>query len=99
MRRRCCAAPSSARQNWDVGRHSSSPQEFEMLPVKAYRDFYANYLVKSEGSSNQELIAAFASVERERFVGKGPWPVFVGSGYIPTISADQIGRASCRERV
>lgn len=59
-----------------------------MPPVQAYRDFYANYLVRSEGSSNTELIAAFASVEREHFVGKGPWPIFVGSGYIPTISAD-----------
>lgn len=59
-----------------------------MPPVKAYRDFYANYVVRSEGSSSQELIAAFAAVERERFVGKGPWQVFVGPGYIPTISAD-----------
>lgn len=59
-----------------------------MPSIQDYRDFYANFLVRSEGSSNEELIAAFASVERERFVGKGPWPIFIGSGYIPTVSDD-----------
>jgi protein-L-isoaspartate(D-aspartate) O-methyltransferase len=56
--------------------------------IREYRDFYANFLVRSEGSSNRELIAAFACVERERFVRKGPWPIFIGSGYIPTVSDD-----------
>jgi len=57
-------------------------------PIQDYRDFYANYIVRSEGSSNQELIAAFATVQREHFVGKGPWPISVGSGYMTTISDD-----------
>jgi len=56
--------------------------------LQEHRDFYANYLVKSAGSSDAALIAAFASVEREHFVGQGPWPVFIGSGYLPTISDD-----------
>jgi protein-L-isoaspartate(D-aspartate) O-methyltransferase len=56
--------------------------------IQDHRDFYANFVVRSSGSSNQRLIAAFASVERERFVGEGPWPIFVGSGYIPTVSDD-----------
>jgi protein-L-isoaspartate(D-aspartate) O-methyltransferase len=34
------------------------------------------------------LIAAFADVPREDFLGVGPWQVFVGSGYIPTLSDD-----------
>ena len=59
-----------------------------MADIQDYRDFYANLLVRSEGSSNQALIAAFAAVERERFVGKGPWPIFIGSGYLPTVSDD-----------
>ena len=33
-------------------------------------------------------MAAFASVPREDYLGPGPWPVFVGSGYIPTIDTD-----------
>jgi protein-L-isoaspartate(D-aspartate) O-methyltransferase len=56
--------------------------------IQDYRDFYANFIVKSVGSSSGELIAAFASTEREHFVGKGPWSIFVGSGYIPTVSDD-----------
>jgi protein-L-isoaspartate(D-aspartate) O-methyltransferase len=63
-------------------------REHELKSVQDYRTFYANYIVRSAGSSNEALIAAFASVERERFVGKGPWPIFIGSGYIPTISDD-----------
>jgi protein-L-isoaspartate(D-aspartate) O-methyltransferase len=57
-----------------------------MKSIQDYRDFYANFIVRSAGSSNERLIAAFFSVERERYVGKGPWPIFVGSGYLPTVS-------------
>jgi protein-L-isoaspartate(D-aspartate) O-methyltransferase len=56
--------------------------------IQDYRDFYANFVVKSAGSSSEKLIAAFASTEREHYVGKGPWSIFVGSGYIPTLSDD-----------
>jgi protein-L-isoaspartate(D-aspartate) O-methyltransferase len=56
--------------------------------IQDYRDFYANFVVKSVGSSSGELIAAFAVTEREHFAGKGPWPIFVGSGYISTLSDD-----------
>ena len=59
-----------------------------MKSIQDYRDFYANFIVKSVGSSSGELIAAFAVTKREHFVGKGPWPIFVGSGYIPTLSDD-----------
>jgi protein-L-isoaspartate(D-aspartate) O-methyltransferase len=56
--------------------------------IQAYRDFYANFIVRSAGSSSERLIAAFASVERERYMGKGPWPICVVPGYIPSISDD-----------
>jgi len=59
-----------------------------MPTIKQHREFFAQFLVRSVGSSNERLAQAFAAVAREDFLGKGPWPVFVGSGYIDTISAD-----------
>jgi protein-L-isoaspartate(D-aspartate) O-methyltransferase len=59
-----------------------------MMPIEVFRRFYAEFIVKSAGSSDQRLIDAFAAVPREDFLGPGPWQVFVGSGYIPTISDD-----------
>jgi protein-L-isoaspartate(D-aspartate) O-methyltransferase len=59
-----------------------------MDSVQDYRRFYAEFIVRSSGCSDEQLISAFAAVPREDFVGHGPWQVFVGSGYIPTISDD-----------
>ena len=59
-----------------------------MPTIKQHREFFAQFLVRSVGSSNERLARAFAAIAREDFLGKGPWPVFVGSGYIDTISAD-----------
>ena len=56
--------------------------------VQDYRRFYAEFIVRSSGCSDERLISAFAAVPREHFVGRGPWQVFLGSGYIPTISDD-----------
>jgi protein-L-isoaspartate(D-aspartate) O-methyltransferase len=56
--------------------------------VLDYRRFYAELIVKCSGSSDERLIAAFADVPREDYVGPGPWQVYVGSGYISTIGAD-----------
>jgi protein-L-isoaspartate(D-aspartate) O-methyltransferase len=56
--------------------------------VQDYRRFYAEFIVRSSGCSDERLISAFADVPREHFVGRGPWQVFVGSGYILTISDD-----------
>ena len=53
-----------------------------------HRHFYAQFIVKSSGSADERLISAFAAVPREDYLGPGPWQVFVGSGYIPTISDD-----------
>ncbi len=59
-----------------------------MNSIADHRRFYAEYIVRSTGSTSARLIEAFASVPREDFLGPGPWQVFVGSGYIPTISDD-----------
>lgn len=59
-----------------------------MSSIADHRRFYAEFIVKSSGSSNAKLIDAFAAIPREDFVGPGPWPIFVGSGYIQTISDD-----------
>lgn len=44
--------------------------------------------MRSAGSLDERLIGAFASVEREHYLGDGPWSVFVNSGYISTKSSD-----------
>ena len=59
-----------------------------MNTTAEHRRFYAEFIVKSTGSMDARLIEAFATVPREDYVGKGPWPVFIGSGYLPTISDD-----------
>jgi protein-L-isoaspartate(D-aspartate) O-methyltransferase len=59
-----------------------------MTTLAAHRRFYAELIVRSVGSSDARLIDAFASVPREDYVGPGPWPIFVGSGYLPTVSND-----------
>src|SRR5215471_8876700 len=57
-------------------------------PIEAFRDFYARFIVRSSGSTDERLIGAFCAVPRENYVGPGPWQVFVGSGYLTTISSD-----------
>jgi len=59
-----------------------------MSSVQDHRSFFANFIVNSANSSDDKLIAAFSSTEREHYVGDGPWSVFVNSGYISTGSAD-----------
>jgi protein-L-isoaspartate(D-aspartate) O-methyltransferase len=59
-----------------------------MTPIEEHRRFYAQFVVRSAGATDERLMAAFATVPREDYVGPGPWPVFVGAGYLPTPSAD-----------
>ena len=59
-----------------------------MNSIQDFRDFYARFIVGSAGSDDERLIAAFSCVPREDFVGPGPWPIFIGSGYLPTLSCD-----------
>jgi protein-L-isoaspartate(D-aspartate) O-methyltransferase len=58
--------------------------------VQEHRDFYANFIVKSAGSSDERLIAAFSITDRAHYVGPGPWPIFVNSGYLSTPSDDPV---------
>lgn len=59
-----------------------------MKSIADYRRFYAEFIVKSSGSSDSRLVDAFSSVPREDYLGPGPWQIFVGSDYFPTISGD-----------
>lgn len=59
-----------------------------MNTIAEHRRFYAEFVVRSSGSADERLVEAFATVPREDYVGEGPWPVYIGSGYIPTISDD-----------
>jgi protein-L-isoaspartate(D-aspartate) O-methyltransferase len=59
-----------------------------MNTTAEHRRFYAEFIVKSTGSTDARLIDAFTAVPREDYVGTGPWPVFIGTGYLPTVSDD-----------
>jgi protein-L-isoaspartate(D-aspartate) O-methyltransferase len=67
---------------------AAASDRIAMNAIADHRRFYAEYIVRSAGSSDPRLIEAFAAVPREDFVGPGPWQVFVGSGYLPTLSED-----------
>jgi protein-L-isoaspartate(D-aspartate) O-methyltransferase len=60
-----------------------------MNSIQDFRNFYARFVVGNATKPNDRLIAAFASVERERYVGAGPWKISTHfSGYLDTISDD-----------
>lgn len=44
-----------------------------MKTIKEHRESYADLIVSSTGAPDARLIAAFAAVEREKFLGSGPW--------------------------
>lgn len=53
------------------------------------RSYYAHLIAGKADSNDARLIAAFAAIERERFVGRGPWKIMAhASGYIDTPSDD-----------
>ena len=58
--------------------------------VQAHREFYAKFVVRSAGSTDEQLIAAFAATDRAHYVGSGPWPIFVNPGYLSTPSDDPV---------
>jgi protein-L-isoaspartate(D-aspartate) O-methyltransferase len=60
-----------------------------MNSIQDVRNFYARYVAGYLGKPDERLIAAFATVEREHYVGTGPWKVWTfGSGYIDTVIDD-----------
>ena len=56
--------------------------------LEAHRKFYADLLTTTCGVPNGRLTVALAATPRERFVGLGPWKIFVGGKYITTPTDD-----------
>ena len=55
------------------------------------RRAYAKQILAACGVSNRRIEAAFASVKREDFLGRGPWQVVRwGRGYVPTPSRNPV---------
>jgi protein-L-isoaspartate(D-aspartate) O-methyltransferase len=54
------------------------------------RAAYAKQVLASVGISDGSVETAFAAVERERYLGPGPWPILRFSGYVPTPDADPV---------
>lgn len=60
-----------------------------MLSPEALRAYYARMITGKAGTDDARLLEAFAMIERERFVGAGPWKVFChAGGYVDTPSDD-----------
>jgi protein-L-isoaspartate(D-aspartate) O-methyltransferase len=55
----------------------------------AVRRFYARLITTTAGVDDARVIEAFATVERERFLGAGPWQIKVAAdGYMPSGTDD-----------
>jgi protein-L-isoaspartate(D-aspartate) O-methyltransferase len=54
------------------------------------RAAYAKQVLAAVGISDGSVETAFAAVERERYLGPGPWPILRFSGYVPTPDADPV---------
>ena len=53
------------------------------------RRAYAKQIMANFGVVDRPVEAAFASVKREHYLGRGPWQVIRwGRGYVPTPSRD-----------
>jgi protein-L-isoaspartate(D-aspartate) O-methyltransferase len=60
-----------------------------MLSPTMLRSYYARLICGKAGTADHKLLEAFAAVERERFVGPGPWNVNPAGGlYLETPSDD-----------
>ena len=62
----------------------------DKVPLEAVRRVFARQVLASVGVSDARLEDAFASVERERYLGLGPWPIVRTFGYVLTRDADPI---------
>lgn len=56
--------------------------------VHQFRAFYAELITAGLQPAGERLRSAFERVPRELFLGRGPWQVVSGSGYIETPSGD-----------
>lgn len=58
------------------------------MSLDQQRTFYADLVTAKGGTREESIRSAFASVDRARFAGPGPWKVFTALGYIETPNAD-----------
>jgi protein-L-isoaspartate(D-aspartate) O-methyltransferase len=54
------------------------------------RRAFAKQVLASVSVRDQRLEEAFAGVERERYLGPGPWPILRSAGYVFTPNADPV---------
>lgn len=59
-----------------------------MKDAEALRGFYAKLVAGRAGVTDARVIAAFAAIPRENFVGPGPWKLFTPTGLLETPDAD-----------
>lgn len=59
-------------------------------PIARARRAFADEITTGIGAGKDEIAAAFASVAREDFLGKGPWLALTGAGYAETPSDDPL---------
>jgi protein-L-isoaspartate(D-aspartate) O-methyltransferase len=59
--------------------------------LEIIRRAYAKRVMFAAGVHDRRVEAAFASVSREHFVGRGPWPILRWNrGYVPTPSRNPV---------
>jgi protein-L-isoaspartate(D-aspartate) O-methyltransferase len=59
-----------------------------MTNVEVLRAFYARYITAMGACRDPRIQEAFAMVEREKYLGPGPWNVHTLTGYVSTDTSD-----------
>ena len=59
-----------------------------MSTLETLRRFYARLVTAGRDPADPRLVEAFATVEREAFVGRGPWQIPVEGGYMDSGTDD-----------
>jgi protein-L-isoaspartate(D-aspartate) O-methyltransferase len=59
-----------------------------MTNHESLRRSYARSVTATAGVDDPRIVAAFATVKRERFVGPGPWEIAVAGGYMASETDD-----------
>jgi hypothetical protein len=54
------------------------------------RRAFAKQVMAAVGLTDARVETSSATVERERYLGPGPWPILRSGGYIPTPDADPV---------
>src|SRR6201989_639251 len=70
---------------WNNGKESSMTAARDLA---ALRRFYARYITAFADVTDARLIEAFAQIEREKFLSKGPWLESAGGVYLDTETND-----------